>query len=182
MPRYTLHRQVSCLRVRQRFKTPWSMIPWYTFHRQVWSHDTHYTFKYDPMIHITPSNMNPWYTLHRQAWTHDTHYTVKHDPMIHITPSSMSPWYRLHLQAWAHDTHYTFKHEHKIQITPSGIGYCFARSANIFLGTISSWRRPLYNSHLQPHGHYTHYTFDLMSITLNFFYKNIAKVAEAQRS
>ena len=31
-------------------------------------------------------------------------------------------------------------------------------------GTISDWRRPLYKSHLQPHGHYTHYTFDRMSI------------------
>ena len=36
-----------------------------------------------------------------------------------------------------------------------------------FLGTISSWRRPLYNSHLQPHGHYTHYTFNLMSVIHN---------------
>ena len=79
----------------------------------------------------------------------------------------MSPWYRLHLQAWAHDTHYTFKHEHKRQITPSGIGYCFARSVKIFKGTISSWRRPLYNSNLQLHGHYTHYTFNLMSVIHN---------------
>ena len=133
--------------------------------------------KYDPMIHISPSSMIPWYTLHLQVWSHDTHYTVKHEPMIHITPSSMNPWYTLHRQAWSHDTHYTVKHEPMIHITPSSMSIRYKlrfqvlnialQKREFFLGTISSWRRPLYNSHLQPHGHYTHYTFNLMSVIHN---------------
>ena len=78
--------------------TPSTMIPWYTLHRQTWTHDTHYIVKHEPMIHITPSSMIPWYTLHRQAWAHDTDYTFKHEPMIHIKPSSLSIRYKLRLQ------------------------------------------------------------------------------------
>merc|ERR1719186_787016 len=65
--------------------------------------------------------------------------------MIHITPSSISIRYKLRLQV--------------LDIA--------LRDCEFFLGTISSWRRPLYNSHLKPHGHYTHYTFNLMSVIHN---------------